>query len=943
MSAQFWRFGNSYNDTSAINTLLENGFIERNAPGEQKSDDGLSSSPNIDYDDSQYDDMKDDEIRNYSPNLNILPDLLDEQDILEELASSNIKLIQYLRHRMVLEKLVDYILTAEEFEETEEGEEEDEAEEEKEEEEKSYNKKESSDSDSDSDDVQNSDEKETAEETHTRRAQVAAEILSAEAWSLTDSFMDNSDLLGKLWNILDKSGSLSMTLSTYFMKINEHLLDTKTDDILNFLLHQEDIVDRFLRHIDNPPLMDFLLKVISTDKPDNPSGIIELLKEQNLISKLIAFLEPNVNSSIQSAAGDFIKAFVTISANSNTDNSTVGPNELTRELVSAETMEELSTLMLHGGTSLANGVAIIIEIIRKNNSDYDYVPVIVTTIDSHPPTSRDPIYLGHLIKVFSRKISQFSAILENTKLPKLDTPFGSIEPLGFERFKICELVAELLHCSNMGLLNDESGETIVQERDTERQKVIALEKQEEENREEERRAQSLDEEEEDGEEKFDTDVSRDINRLSISSGSTDDVFQESSEVLPEDIQLPQIEFTPGEENDTDRETLKHREENEVEDRSASLNEEKDEKKDIDEHPSNVLESEPDSEDADGTVEIEFDENEALLRKQFVIGDQLKIALADNKVILKILKMFFRFPWNNFLHNVVFDIVQQILNGSMDIGYNRYLAIDLFGRGAITELIIDGQKKCEEYEIEAGLRLGYMGHLTLIAEEVVKFTALYPPTSIHDIVVNAISTDAWTTYVSETLVETREKYNALLGGSDDPDQTTDALEEDEDNKRGFELDPNVDHDIAGSGFEDAQNRDGNDRFSRYMSQQLTSDFPDKSGSSDEDEDEDELVGWNNQHFGYSGSQEHYNEDDYVDPNDDGQSYTKKNHPLYSNMLSLAHPDSGTSDDDDDEDNGIDSDSLDNNDGAGNEDVKGYTLTRTKSNGEVNWDSEDQDRL
>ena len=105
----------------------------------------------------------------------------------------------------------------------------------------------------------------------------------------------------------------------------------------------------------------------------------------------------------QSSTADFLKALITISANSTTDNSTIGPNELTRELVSHEQMKRLCNIMLKGGYALANGVGIIIEIIRKNNSDYDVVPILHIRLENHPPTGRDPIYLGHLLRVFGEK------------------------------------------------------------------------------------------------------------------------------------------------------------------------------------------------------------------------------------------------------------------------------------------------------------------------------------------------------------------------------------------------------------------------------------------------------------------------------------------------------------------------------------------------------------
>jgi len=48
-----------------------------------------------------------------------------------------------------------------------------------------------------------------------------------------------------------------------------------------------------------------------------------------------------------------------------------------------------------------------------------------------------------------------------------------IEPLGFDRFKTCELMAELLHCSNMALLNERGAEAEVKKRDYERERLKA--------------------------------------------------------------------------------------------------------------------------------------------------------------------------------------------------------------------------------------------------------------------------------------------------------------------------------------------------------------------------------------------------------------------------------------------------------------------------------------
>lgn len=100
---------------------------------------------------------------------------------------------------------------------------------------------------------------------------------------------------------------------------------------------------------------------------------------------------------------------------------------------------------------------------------------------------------------------------------------------------------------------------------------------------------------------------------------------------------------------------------------------------------------------------------------------------------------------------------------MERGFNRALAIDLFATGRITEQIVEGQRRSDESEATKKMRLGYMGHLTLIAEEVVKFSERYPPELLSRTVMDKVLNQEWIDYVERTLSETRERDNAILGG------------------------------------------------------------------------------------------------------------------------------------------------------------------------------------
>lgn len=100
---------------------------------------------------------------------------------------------------------------------------------------------------------------------------------------------------------------------------------------------------------------------------------------------------------------------------------------------------------------------------------------------------------------------------------------------------------------------------------------------------------------------------------------------------------------------------------------------------------------------------------------------------------------------------------------MDRGYNRFLAFDLFETGRITEAIIEGQRRSDEAQQSKNMRLGYMGHLTLVAEEVVKFGERHPRELLSPTVQDCIYSQTWEEYVTKTLAETRERDNAILGG------------------------------------------------------------------------------------------------------------------------------------------------------------------------------------
>ncbi|KAG8530973.1 uncharacterized protein KY384_004330 [Bacidia gigantensis] len=833
-----------------------------------------------------------------------LEEVLDEADLIQELKQSNSKLIEFLRDENVLRRLLEYV-TAPETPRPEEDEEVEETEDEDQLREKSMSpfrrsrdKKEKSRRREDVEDW------EKADKTRTKLAYTACEVLSSETWSITESLLESHQLLRTFWDFLRTEAPLDATEAGYFTKINETLLDKRTDRMVSFLQSLDFVIPAMLQHIDCAAIMDLLLKIISMEKSEGGFGVVDWLQSQDVIPRLLSFLEEDHPPSTQTAAGDFLKAIVTISANaSQNEQSCIGPNNLTRQLVSKTCMEKLLSNMLRGGNPLTVGVGLIIEIIRKNNSDYD--PDMVSAPDSIP-SSNDPIYLGTMLRCFAERVPDFMELLLSpthaapgrdgkvqVKRKELGVAFGNkIEPLGFDRFKTCELMAELLHCSNMGLLNERGSEAYIRQRDEERERLraqgqlkqirppdsavtefsedsapftngvsplgpglaneetrklgVANNSSEDDGFEDVGHpAEEVDEIKDDFDEKplFEIEATpATIPELSKSTKPRLDLDEEfvdepltsprleavdekdigiPEDAVPEplhphssasptsptsglttavgslavdnDIAMTNHDSSSDESSDSTVPELPGSNQIDAapplpkrdQDQHRAL-EETDMAQDFSPHPedkpaplfagglesaSNKTINTIQGEDGDSFRSINAASSDQAFNPQFeydfdgqpMVGDFLKIMFVEHQVVPTILDFFFRFTWNNFLHNVVYDVVQQVFNGPMDRGYNRLLSIDLFQSGRITQRIIEGQAQSDEAQRKTNMRLGYMGHLTLVAEEVVKFSDRNPPELLSSVVLEKVTSQSWNEYVEHTLSETRERDNAILGG------------------------------------------------------------------------------------------------------------------------------------------------------------------------------------
>ncbi|KAG5635440.1 hypothetical protein H0H81_011247 [Sphagnurus paluster] len=657
-----------------------------------------------------------------------------------------------------------------------------------------------------------------------------------EIWSIVETCInEQAQLLIPFWEtVLDRPPQEMKTqvlMASHFSKISAVFLNKKPVEMFAFIRSQPSIVERLLVHIETPPFVDLISRLIQLDEQPSVPGVLEWLSSEDLMGRLIALLAPTHTSDIHAVVADLIKSIISMATPSPgaglTEGLQNGPasNRFARELARRENIEKLTSYMLidfeppplnedgddseeeddptlqqfpnfHLNTSsVVHSVSMVVELIRKNNSDF-FEPYLFHTLRNRliqvqqqqmQADGRDAleramkemvdrmgvVHLGPVLEVMMPKLEALRNYLIHPRSLSgpVDTTVGAILPLTFERYRISELFAELLHCSNMSLLNRAPEANRMYDSEGRLQgglsaleelaQVITLNSSDSHD--------TMDEDQDEIAPALELPVSIPHDTISIDSdddmsddpGSSDDdameeiVMYDEPSPVPTETPLPQPPITvPSSPN-----TASMPSPSEIATQGAALGRTQNSEPDL------MAENSPRSRGPSrkNSRRANTRNSSRVSEKVLPVGERLKQQFLQVGILSTLLDLFFEFPWNNFLHSAVYDVVHQILTGPVEIGSNRELAISLFRDAQLMQRIVDGQKRNDnETAKPKGVRLGYMGHLTLMSEDVIMALERFPP-DLRLILIEFAPTPGWDDYVMGRYIETKRKDTRVLGG------------------------------------------------------------------------------------------------------------------------------------------------------------------------------------
>ncbi|KAJ1676037.1 sporulation-induced protein [Spiromyces aspiralis] len=555
-------------------------------------------------------------------------------------------------------------------------------------------------------------------------------------------------LFARIWRLVSTDPSkVNPIQAACFARLMCVILQYKYNQAIPYIKSHPELISMLLSHVSTSAMMDVLLKLVSMEEIEECRGIVDWLNESGVIQTLVSQLDPHLDPDTHMAAGQVLLDIISISQCSNPEQPTIGTNVLIEELKGKNTVQQLVGYMLHptakhSVSSLINGTYIFIELIRRNyNSEWDGDPLASIdqpeqeaqhgfTIGNVPHNQQNlaplvTVDLSDMMRVLADSVEAFVALLvkPRTDISPHKTPTGPQVPVGFERLRICELLAEILHCSNMRRLN-----LTREEIEEEEAKLEALCEREHWQQQQVFGGQGLQRRQ----------------RRSFSGSFDQQGICDSGSTVPLQGKVDDAGYKnqpPKSDHHNNQEGTAHH---------------------------NI--------GGDGGSNSSSNNNSVggTQPSQLPVGQYLKYKFVEHKALLRCLSLFFEHPWNNFIHSVVYDMMHQTLNLPLVMDANLALIHSVLVDGQLTKRIMQASTlNDEESRKPKGTQLGYMGHLNGITDEVVRLFELVGP-ELGEPIKQCFEDPDWIEYIENNVKRAQEDVQGPLDSNGTNTSTSNEL-------------------------------------------------------------------------------------------------------------------------------------------------------------------------
>lgn len=353
-----------------------------------------------------------------------LPELLDEEDVLQECKVVNRKLLDFLLQPPHLQAMVSWVTQ----EPPASGE----------------------------------------ERLRYKYSSVACEILTSDVPQINDALGADESLLNRLYGFLQSDSCLNPLLASFFSKVMGILINRKTDQLVSFLRKKDDFVDLLLQHIGTSAIMDLLLRLLTcVERPQLRQDVVNWLNEEKIVQRLIEQIHPSKDDNQHSNASQSLCDIIRLSRDQMIQvQDSPEPDQLLATLEKQETIEQLLSNMLEGEPSpsvLVSGIQVLLTLLepRRPRSESMTVNNFFSSVDGQlellaQATLDSTVSCMGTLHALRPRLSRFhQLLLEPPQLEPLCTTWGTLAPpLGNTRLHVVKLLASALSANDAALTQE---------------------------------------------------------------------------------------------------------------------------------------------------------------------------------------------------------------------------------------------------------------------------------------------------------------------------------------------------------------------------------------------------------------------------------------------------------------------------------------------------------
>ncbi|KAL3849445.1 hypothetical protein ACJIZ3_011327 [Penstemon smallii] len=326
-----------------------------------------------------------------------LEELLDEEEIIQECKALNSRLINFLRDRAQVEKLLQYIV------------------------------------------------EEPPEDADSKRTFkfpfIACEIFTCEIDVILKTLVEEEELMDLLFSFLEPNRPHSALLAGYFSKVVVCLMLRKTISLMNYVKAHQDVFRKLVDLIGITSIMEVLVRLVGADDHlyANSLDVMQWLADSNLLEMIVDKLNTASPPEVHANAAETLCA-ITRNAPSPLATRLSSPSFVAR--IFGHALEDS-----HSKSALVNSLSVCISLLDPKRSIPS--PVMYSFRSQHVYES--PMHVNaDTVGAMLPKLGELLLLLNVSSDDKiLPTTYGELRPpLGKHRLKIVEFLAVLLKAGN---------------------------------------------------------------------------------------------------------------------------------------------------------------------------------------------------------------------------------------------------------------------------------------------------------------------------------------------------------------------------------------------------------------------------------------------------------------------------------------------------------------